>query len=218
MILPNEFFARDTFEVARSLVGKVLCHKYEGIWLKAMIIEMEAFYAGENGSHSSKGRTESKEALYMSPGTIYMYYSRGSDSISFSTLGDGSATLIKSGVPWLEEDKNGVSLEKMHLLNPINGRRRKDELLCSGQPLICKALGIKVREWNKKCMNPESLYVKDIGYKPEKLIACNRLGIPENRDHHLLHRVFDERYSRSITKDPRGRDAKEGVDYKYIIS
>ena len=216
MILTNEFFARDAFEVGTDLIGKVLCHKYEDIWLKAMIIETESYYANEPGSHSSKGQTMSKKALYMPPGTLYLYYSRGSDSISFSTLGEGNAVLIKSGIPLLNDEQNSVALEKMHQLNPINGRRRKDELLCSGQTLICKSLGIKVKQWNQKAMNPQRLYVEDIGYKPEKLIACKRLGIPANRHHHLLHRVFDEKYAKSITKDPRTKNAKMGVDYKYI--
>lgn len=215
-MLSNKFFAKDSFEVAKSLVGKVLCHKYNGLWLKAMIIETEAYYANEFGSHSSKGPTESKRALFMPPGTLYVYYSRGSDSISFSTLGDGNSVLVKSGIPFLEHDKEQTSLEQMHRLNPINGRRRKDLRLCSGQTLICKSLGIKVVDWNKKGMDPEGLYVEDVGYNPKKLIACKRLGIPKNRDHHLLHRVFDERYLKCITKDPKIKNAKEGVDYKYV--
>lgn len=215
-MLSNKFFAKDSLEVAKSLVGKVLCHKYNGLWLKAMIIETEAYYANEFGSHSSKGPTESKRALFMPPGTLYVYYSRGSDSISFSTLGDGNSVLVKSGIPFLEHDKEQTSLEQMHRLNPINGRRRKGLRLCSGQTLICKSLGIQVVDWNKKSMDPEELYVEDVGYNPKKLIACKRLGIPKNRDHHLLHRVFDERYSKCITKDPRIKNAKEGIDYKYV--
>lgn len=216
MILSNDFFARDPLEVARSLIGKVLCHKYEGVWLKSMIIETEAYYADEPGSHSSKGPTESKKALFMPHGTIYMYYSRGSGSIGISTLGDGNAILIKSGIPWLGDDPNRDSLEKMHHLNPINGKRREDELLCSGQTLICRSLGIKVKDWNKKSMDKNNLYIEDIGYKPEKLIFCKRLGIPENRNHNLLHRIFDEKYYKSITKDPRVRGAVEGIDYNYF--
>jgi DNA-3-methyladenine glycosylase len=216
MILSNNFFARDPLEVAKSLIGKVLCHKFDGLWLKAMIIETEAYYADEPGSHASKGRTESKESMYMPAGTIYMYYSRGKDSIGFSTLGDANSLLIKSGIPWTEGVDGKMMLSKMHELNPINGRKREDHLLCSGQTLICKSLGLKVKDWNKKNMDSDNLYVEDVGYTPKSLIACRRLGMSKKRHYKLMHRVFDENYSKSITKDPRTRNSKEGVDYKYL--
>jgi DNA-3-methyladenine glycosylase len=215
-MLSKDFFHSEPIEVAKKLIGKILCHKVDGIWLKAMIIETEAYYANEPGSHASKGRTKSKEAFYMPPGTIYMYYSRGSDSIGFSTLGDGNSVLIKSGIPYIEESDGIEILRKMHEFNPINGRNREDNFLCSGQTLICKSLGLKVRDWNKKDMDELNLKIIDIGYLPETVIACRRLGIPENRNYELLHRVFDANYSKSITKDPRTKDSVEGVDYEYI--
>ncbi|MBD3329235.1 DNA-3-methyladenine glycosylase [Candidatus Dojkabacteria bacterium] len=216
MMLPNSFFARDPLEVAKSLIGKVLCHKYDDIWLKAMIIEAEAYYADEPGSHASKGRTKSKEALYMQPGTIYMYYSRGSDSIGFSTFGAGSSILIKSGIPFIEGTEGNKMIRKMHELNPINGRMREDHLLCSGQTLISKSLGLKVKNWNKKKTDAQRLYVDDIGYTPKSLIACRRLGMSKRRHYQLMHRIFDPKYAKSITKDPTSKNSKEGVDFKYV--
>ncbi len=216
MILSNEFFNKDALVVAKSLIGKVLCHKYNGTWLKAIIIETEAYYVNEPGSHASKGRTKSKEALYMEPGTIYMYYSRGSDSIGFSTRGDGNSLLIKSGIPFLDTSKGDKILGKMHELNPINGRMREDHRLCSGQTLLCKSLGLKVKDWNKKQIDENKLYVEDIGYTPKSLIACRRLGMSKKRHYKLMHRVFDPKYSKSITKDPRVKNAREGIDFKYI--
>jgi len=215
-MLSNDFFNEEPIDIARKLIGKIICHKVDGIWLKAMIIETEAYYANEPGSHSSKGRTNSKEALYMPAGTIYMYYSRGSDSFSFNALGDGNAVLIKSGIPWIDGDEGSNMLSKMHELNPINGRKREKHRLCSGQTLICKSLRLKVKDWNKKNMDRSNLFVEDIGYFPKTLIACRRLGIPKNRNYHLLHRIFDERYAKSITKDPRVRNASEGGDYEYV--
>jgi DNA-3-methyladenine glycosylase len=215
-MLNKDIFNHEPIEVAKKLIGKILCHKVDGIWLKAMIIETEAYYANEPGSHASKGRTKSKEAFYMPAGTIYMYYSRGSDSIGFSTLGDGNSVLIKSGIPFLEGEIGSEMLSKMHELNPINGRKREDNLLCSGQTLICKSLGLKVKDWNKKNLDENNLKIMDIGYSPKPLVACRRLGIPENRNYKLLHRVFDAKYSKSITEDPRTLNAVEGLDYEYL--
>lgn len=215
-MLNNDFFNSEPIEVAKKLIGKILCHKVDGVWLKAMIIETEAYYFDEPASHASRGVTQSKEALYMPPGTIYMYYSRGSDSIGFSTQGYGNSILIKSGIPYIQEASENKMLTKMHELNPINGRKRDDNLLCSGQTLICKSLGLKVKDWNKKSMDNDILYIDDIGYIPKKLIACRRLGMSTKRHFQLMHRIFDDKYSTSITKDPRVKNSIEGVDYEYL--
>lgn len=202
-MLSTNFFNAEPIDVAKKLIGKVLCHKVDGIWLKAMIIETEAYYANEPGSHSSKGRTKSKEALYLPAGTIYMHYSRGNDSFGFSTLGDGNGILLKSGIPYYEEAERSEMLQKMHKLNPINGRKREDHLLCSGQTLLCRSLGLKVKDWNTKTLDGKKLDLVDVGYIPQTLVACRRLGIPKNRNYKLLHRIFDAKYERSITESPR---------------
>jgi len=67
--------------LARALIGKVLRHRVDHpdggrIWLAAKIIETEAYYLTEKGSHSSLGWTEARRAMFMEPGTIYMYYAR----------------------------------------------------------------------------------------------------------------------------------------------
>jgi DNA-3-methyladenine glycosylase len=215
-MLNYDIFNAEPIEVAKRLLGKVLYHNYQGVWLKAMIIEIEAYYADEPGSHSSKGITKAKEALYMPPGTVYMYYSRGSASIGFSTLGNGNALLIKSGIPFVEGSEGSNMLAKMHELNPLNGRKREDHLLCSGQTLICKSLGLKVKDWNQKKMDEHNLRLEDIGYIPKSIVACRRLGIPKNRNYQLLHRVFDAKYSKSTTKDPRTKTSQERLDYQYL--
>ena len=40
----RNFFDRDTCEVARDLLGKVLRHHLDGQWLAAQLIETEAYY------------------------------------------------------------------------------------------------------------------------------------------------------------------------------
>ena len=90
-IIADSFFAQDTCEVARQLLGKVIRRKYQHKWLAAQIIETEAYYNDEKGSHASQGYTEKRKALFMPPGTIYMYYARGSDSFNISCSGKGNA-------------------------------------------------------------------------------------------------------------------------------
>ena len=100
--LTNSFFQRDACQVARDLLGKILCHHHAGTWLKAQIIETEAYYLHDKASHASLGYTEKRKALFMPPGTIYMYFARGRDSFNISCQGDGNAVLIKSAYPYAE--------------------------------------------------------------------------------------------------------------------
>ena len=82
------------------------------------------FFLGENdsASHASLGFTEKRKALFMDPGTIYMYYSRGGDSLNFTCSGNsGNAVLVKSGYPVLttNESQTDAMLQKMRQLNPL---------------------------------------------------------------------------------------------------
>jgi len=97
--LPDAFFDRDAQLLARELLGKVVRHKVGELWLAARIIETEAYYLEEKGSHASLGYTEKRKALFLDGGHIYMYYSRGGDSLNFSAHGPGNAVLIKSAYP-----------------------------------------------------------------------------------------------------------------------
>ena len=101
-MLPDAFFDRDAQLVARELLGKVIRHRVNGLSLSARIIETEAYYCAEKGSHASLGYTEKRKALFLDGGHIYMYYARGGDSLNFSAQGPGNAVLIKSAYPWVD--------------------------------------------------------------------------------------------------------------------
>jgi len=199
--LSNTFFDRQALTVAKDLIGKVLCSYVKNTWLTAMIIETEAYLLEDKASHGSLGYTEKRKALFMPAGTIYMYYARGADSLNFSVKGEGAAVLIKSGVPYIDQQSSNNMLEIMHELNPNkNGTRREDMKLCSGQTLLCRALNLKVREWDQKSIDTERFYIVDVNYKPEKIIRAARLGIPEGRDEHLLYRFVDQKFTTYCTR------------------
>lgn len=217
MIVLPTFFDREPLELAQSLIGKVLRHRindpaHGNIWLSAKIIETEAYYQTERGSHSSLGFTEKRKAMFMEPGTIYMYYARGGDSLNFSARGDGNGVLIKSGLAFMDQHSSEISLSVMQQLNPINGRMRSPERLCSGQTLLCRSLGLKVPDWNQGSLKRNKLILEDVGYCPDRLVQCKRLGIPEGRDEHLPYRFVDYEYTRSATSNPK---AGEHTVIKY---
>ncbi|KFE57296.1 DNA-3-methyladenine glycosylase [Pseudomonas syringae] len=215
--LPDSFFNRDPQVLARALLGKVIRHKVGELWLAARIIETEAYYCAEKGSHASLGYTEKRKALFLDGGHIYMYYARGGDSLNFSAEGPGNAVLIKSAYPWVDELSDANSLAQMQLNNPnASGALRSTERLCAGQTLLCKALGLKVPMWDAKRFDANLLRVEDVGQTPTRIIQTTRLGIPLGRDEHLLYRFVDADYARFCTRNPLRRGQVEARDYFFL--
>jgi len=220
LMLTKNFFARDAQVVAKDLLGKILRVKYQGCWLSAQIIETEAYYLADKGSHASLGYTQKRKALFMPAGTIYMYYARGGDSLNVSCLGEGNACLIKSAIPYFDAQSPENSLQIMHQLNPaVSGALRHPERLCSGQTLLCKSLGLKVREWDAKSFDRQRFYIEDVRYRPAQIIQATRLGIPKGRDEHLMYRFIDMRNAAFCTDSPlRKRKYQSGVDYLILTA
>ncbi|OOV94023.1 DNA-3-methyladenine glycosylase [Pseudomonas sp. MF4836] len=212
--LPDSFFDRDAQLLARELLGKIIRHKFDGLWLSARIIETEAYYCEEKGSHASLGYTEKRKALFLDGGHIYMYYARGGDSLNFSAQGPGNAVLIKSAYPWVDAVSGPASLAQMLLNNPdASGSPRPSQKLCAGQTLLCKALGLKVPIWDAKRFDQELLFVEDVGTPVGQIIQTTRLGIPHGRDEHLMYRFVDASYAPYCTRNPLRRGQVEGRDY-----
>lgn len=216
-MLGAAFFDRDARTVARDLVGKVLRHRVGGRWLAAQVVEVEAYYRREKGSHASLGRTPGREPLFMAPGTIYMYYARGGDSLNVSCRGAGNAVLVKAARPFVDARSPAASLARMHAANPGPRGPRPDARLCAGQTLLCRALGLRVPAWTGRPFDAARFFVEDVGYRPAALVQARRLGIPTGRDEHLPYRFLDAAALASATASPLARrGAREGVDYRVL--
>ncbi|MBN2093882.1 MAG: DNA-3-methyladenine glycosylase [Candidatus Zambryskibacteria bacterium] len=77
-MLKPEFFERSAVEVAKNLLGCLLCVRKNGKVHKSKIIETEA-YEGPNdlASHASRGRTPRNEVMFGKPGIWYVYFIYG---------------------------------------------------------------------------------------------------------------------------------------------
>lgn len=198
MILYNDFFQKDVVMLAKSLIGKVLCRKMDNFILKARIIETEAYSKLEPAGHSSLGYSVKRAAMFMEAGTIYMYHSRAGASFNISALGEGDAVLVKSGICFLDNNRDTIAF--MQQINKKNGKLRDIHYLASGQTLLCKSLMIDRVLWDKKQFNDE-LYIEDTGYIPENIVISSRLGIPKGRDNLLLpYRYVDKSFIKYATK------------------
>lgn len=201
MVLSEIFFERTPIEVAISLLGKVIRVAHDDTYLSAQIVETEAYYLDDKGSHASLGYTHKRRALFMEPGTIYMYYARGGDSLNMSCAGEGNAVLIKACKPYLDEKSHPNMIAIMQDKNPIkgSGRIRQADRLLSGQTLLCRALGLKVPDWDARSFIPNKFFIEDCGVVVERYVQTTRLGIPAGRDEHLLYRFIDYNEVRHAT-------------------
>src|SRR5256886_13211534 len=78
-ILDAKFFARDTREVARDLLDKVLVREVDGRRLWGRLVEVEAYLGPEDLAAHSKGgrRTARTEVMFGPPGSAYVYFTYG---------------------------------------------------------------------------------------------------------------------------------------------
>ncbi len=205
------FFDRDAQVVACDLLGKVLWHDLPGGPLAAAVVEAEAYYLDDRGSHASLGYTDKRRALFMPPGTIYMYYSRGGDSLNVSCAGAGNAVLVKAALPFTDGAEPGAMLAAMQRRNPLpSGRPRPPARLCAGQTLLCRALGLRVPDWDARPVGTPPLLWLDVGYRPRRLARTARLGIPPGRDEHLPYRFVDCDRTAAATRNPLARGRRPG--------
>ncbi len=217
-LIDPDFFDQEADILAQQLLGKILAVKQGEHLLRARVIETEAYYRSEKASHSSLGYTHKRRALFMSPGTIYMYYAHGGDSLNFSARGCGNAVLIKSACPTIATNENQDTLREMQKNNPQkDGTSRPMGKLCSGQTLLCKSLGLKVPDWDGQQLKAGIFELLEDDYTPEKIIKTTRLGIPPGRDENLPLRFIDERFSQNCTKNPlRVRNWQNGTHYTIL--
>jgi DNA-3-methyladenine glycosylase len=70
-VLKRDFFGKDTIEVARKLLGKVLVRKAGSKFIKGRIVETEA-YLGSNdpASHAACGKTSRNSIMFGKPGLV----------------------------------------------------------------------------------------------------------------------------------------------------
>ena len=69
----SKFFDRDVQEVSKDLLGRVLEHLVDGVWLSVLIIETEAYYGQgqeDRASHASLGKDLYRDGRSTSPNLI----------------------------------------------------------------------------------------------------------------------------------------------------
>ncbi len=102
MLIPRDFFARPSVEVAPDLLGCVLEHETADGLVAVELTEVEA-YAGRSdpASHAYRGKTARNAVMFGPPGHAYVYFTYGMhfcvNMVCLGEAGSASAVLLRAG-------------------------------------------------------------------------------------------------------------------------
>ena len=179
-MLPQCFFEGNTVDAARSLVGKYLVRRYDGITLAARITETEAYVGRmDKACHAyNYKRTKRTETLFAPPGTAYIYLIYGMyHCLNFVTEAENepAAVLLRAGEAVSESDERIMSVRRFHCTPAeMSFYQRKNFL--NGPGKLCKALSL-TKEQNGLSLLGDALYVVDVGERPKSIHVSKRIGI-----------------------------------------
>ncbi|XP_022595145.1 DNA-3-methyladenine glycosylase [Seriola dumerili] len=180
--LGQDFFNQPCITLAKAFLGKVLVRRCaDGTELRGRIVETEAYLGGEDrASHSAGGkRTERNMAMFMKPGTIYVYPIYGIYlCMNVSSEGEGAAVLLRS----LEPLQGQPVMRQLRAARRREGARQlKDKELCNGPSKLCQALNIpRCFDRQDLASDPEVWLEKDPNTNPAELcdiVSAPRVGI-----------------------------------------
>ncbi len=187
--LPVSFYERnDVVLVARELLGKLLCTRFDGMVTTGRIVETEAYVAfTDRASHAYNGkRTARNEHMYAAGGTIYVYICYGMHqmlNIVTNKKEIPDAVLIRAIEPVMGIDS---MLER-------TGKSAADFTLTKGPGNLAKAFGIYKHHSGYFLTGPTIALYKDAESAiNEKLIGISRrIGVESaGKDALLPYRFY----------------------------
>jgi DNA-3-methyladenine glycosylase len=153
MRLKRNFFNRDTLVVAQELLGKILVRRIGSKFIKAGIVETEAYCGTKDlACHASKGLTERTKVMFGPAGFSYVYMIYGMYhclNIVTKEEGNPSAVLIR-----------GVEF-------------------CRGPGKLCRELKIDKKLNNIDITKSDRLWIEDgkIRIKKSQIKKSKRIGV-----------------------------------------
>ena len=172
--LPRAFYRRETTQVARELLNKVL-RMPDG--RAGRIVEVEAYCAGiDPAAHTFRGPTARNATMFGEPGHMYVYFTYGmhwcANAVAWHGA-PGAGVLIRAleplgGIAAMHEARGGVS----------------ERLLCSGPARLTQALGITGALDGADLVRGTGPRILDDGTPPPlHPVASPRVGIRVGTEH-----------------------------------
>ncbi|HXV65788.1 MAG TPA: DNA-3-methyladenine glycosylase [Nitrosopumilaceae archaeon] len=174
-VLPRSFYARNTVNVAKELLGKTLVRKIGNNIISGIITETEAYrYKDDPASHAFRGMTERNKIMFGEVGRAYVYFTYGMhycvNAVAKSNTFDAGAVLIRS----IKPDKG---------INEMIKNRKIQSLinLTNGPAKLTQAMGITTMQYGEDLVKYSSLFITE-GIKTNKIFSSPRIGIKKGLD------------------------------------
>ncbi len=179
-IIDSEWFDRSAITVAPELIGCTLVRQLpDGQQLRGIIVETEAYQAGDPACHAYRKQTTRNRIMFGAPGYVYVYLIYGMYhcvNVVTDRNGAASAVLIRA----LELDIN--------TLNTISLKpKEKLEKAAAGPGKLCRAMQIDLNLYGTKLAQNQALWIEhrsidwqtmlDIDHL--KLIQTTRIGLTQ---------------------------------------
>jgi DNA-3-methyladenine glycosylase len=185
--LPREFYARDTVDVAKELLGKLLIRVIDGRVLSGIIVETEAYKDSiDEASHAYRGISKRNRVMFGEVGHAYVYFIYGNhyclNAVARDSDSRAGAVLIRALEP-----VDGI--EMMHRSSRYNDR------VASGPGRLTRALMIGKEHNGLDLTIRGSLYIahyRDIS--SDSISSTQRIGITKAKDRLWRFMIKGNRY------------------------
>lgn len=172
--LERAFFARETRQVARDLLGQIaVCQSPEGR-CAGMIVETEAYLGADDpASHAATLRPKRIAEMWREVGIAYIYRSYGIHvmlNVVAQLPGETGAVLIRALQP----------LEGIALMQTRRGLT-DERALCSGPGKLCQALGIRLDMQGLDLTSSDVLWLAP-GTAVGAMCMSGRIGISKAKE------------------------------------
>ncbi|MCS6769172.1 MAG: DNA-3-methyladenine glycosylase [Candidatus Caldarchaeum sp.] len=149
MRLGRWFYDRDTVELAKLLLGKVLAVGDK----RCRIVEVEAYVKHDKANHAYRGMTNRNRSMFGPPGTLYVYMVHTHYCMNV-VRGGGEAVLIRAAEPL------------------ANVEDRLD-----GPGRLCRSLGVDRSFDGLDLCVSERMWLEDDGYVYDRVAVSRRIGV-----------------------------------------
>ncbi len=186
--LPIDFYLRNNVvQIAKELLGKVICTRINGIITSGIIIETEAYEGiSDKASHAYGGRrTERTVTMYNQGGCSYVYLCYGIHylfNVVTNVKENPHAALIR-GIKPLNGIEEILKRRNQQKLNPS---------LTIGPGKVTQALGIK-KEHNNIDLQGNIIWIENqnIEVLEKNIVISKRIGIDYAKEDALLPYRFE---------------------------
>ena len=179
-IIPQEFYGRNTIDVAKDLLGKILVRVLDRKTLSGIIVETEAYRSTDDpASHSYRGKTERNSVMFGEVGRAYVYFTYGNhfclNIVAKEESTPAGAVLIRAIEP-----VEGIKL--------MHGLRKTNDLynLTSGPGKLTRALNITKKG--------EMYILNGKDTSDSSIIAASRIGIRVALDRQWRFLIADNKF------------------------